>query len=84
MEVKFTKLFEKDLKSIAEKQIILRVDEIIIHLRSGKHLQELSGIKKVERPKRLLPDKNWFLSFRYQSRKRYGMVGQIDDEKRYL
>lgn len=48
MEVRFTKLFEKDLKAISEKQVILKVDEVITLLRSGKHLQDLSGIIKLK------------------------------------
>jgi mRNA-degrading endonuclease RelE of RelBE toxin-antitoxin system len=48
MEVKFAKLFEKDLKAISEKQVILKVDEIITLLNKAKNLQDLTGIKKLK------------------------------------
>ena len=48
MEVKFAKQFEKDLKAIAEKQVILKVDEIIRELQKVSSLQNLTGIKKLK------------------------------------
>lgn len=48
MEVKFAKPFEKDLKAISEKQVILKVDEIIRELQNVSSLQGLSGIKKLK------------------------------------
>jgi mRNA interferase RelE/StbE len=48
MEVKFSRPFEKDLKAISEKQIILKVDEIINELRINNSLQNIAGIKKLK------------------------------------
>jgi mRNA interferase RelE/StbE len=48
MEVRFAKLFEKDLRTISEKQVILKVDEVITLLRNSKQLQNLTGIKKLK------------------------------------
>jgi mRNA interferase RelE/StbE len=48
MEVKFAKPFEKDLKSISEKQVIIKVDEIIGLLRHTSSLQNIAGIKKLK------------------------------------
>lgn len=48
MEVKFSKPFEKDLKAISEKQVILKVDEIIRELQNTSSLQNLAGIKKLK------------------------------------
>jgi len=48
MEVRYAKLFEKDLKAISEKHVILKVDEIITLLNKANTLQDLTGIKKLK------------------------------------
>lgn len=48
MEVKFSKLFEKDLKAISERQIVLKVEELITSLTEGVHVRDLPGIKKLK------------------------------------
>jgi mRNA interferase RelE/StbE len=48
MEIRFAKLFEKDLKAISEKQVILKVDDIITLLQNAKSLQDLKGVKKLK------------------------------------
>ena len=48
MEVKFARPFEKDLKAISEKQVILKVDEIIRELQKATSLQNIAGIKKLK------------------------------------
>ncbi len=48
MEIKFSKPFEKDLKEIKDKQVVLKLDEIIRHLRSANSLSDIAGIKKLK------------------------------------
>ena len=48
MEVKFTKTFEKDLKAIKDKEVILKVDEIIKCLRTSKVLSDIAGVKMLK------------------------------------
>lgn len=48
MEVKFSRPFEKDLNSITEKQVVLKVDEIIRELRRSNSLQNIAGVKKLK------------------------------------
>jgi mRNA interferase RelE/StbE len=48
MEVKFSKPFEKDLKFISEKQLALKVDEIINKVRSSDSISEIDNIKKIK------------------------------------
>jgi mRNA interferase RelE/StbE len=48
MEVRFAKLFEKDLKAISEKPVIIKNEEIIGVLEKSKNLQGISGIKKLK------------------------------------
>lgn len=48
MEVKFAKPFEKDLKAISEKQVILKLDEIIRELQTSPSLQNISNIKRLK------------------------------------
>ncbi len=48
MEVKFAKPFEKDLKAISEKQVVLKVEELINELRGVATLQSIAGIKKLK------------------------------------
>lgn len=48
MEIKYTKAFEKDLKSVAEKQVVLRLEEVIEELQAATSLQNISSIKKLK------------------------------------
>ena len=48
MEVKFAKPFEKDLKAVSEKQVVLKVEEVINELQGASSLQSISGIKKLK------------------------------------
>jgi mRNA interferase RelE/StbE len=48
MEVKFSKPFEKDLKFVAEKLLVLKVDEIINTLIHSKSLSEIRNLKKIK------------------------------------
>lgn len=48
MEVKFSKLFEKDLKAIDERRIVLKVEEIIISLNNATSLSGIENIKKIK------------------------------------
>ena len=48
MEVKFTKGFEKDLKGIRDKQVVLKVSEIIETLRTTNQLSNIVGIKMLK------------------------------------
>jgi hypothetical protein len=48
MEVKFSNPFEKDLRVIAEKRIVLKVDEIIITLNNTASLVGIENIKKLK------------------------------------
>ena len=48
MEVKYSKPFEKDLKSLSEKSVVLKVDEIISHITTSSSLQTLKGIKQLK------------------------------------
>lgn len=48
MEVKFSKPFEKDLKSINEKRLVLKVDEIITALTNANSLAGIENIKKIK------------------------------------
>jgi mRNA interferase RelE/StbE len=48
MEVKFSKPFEKDLKAIDERKIVLKVDEIIITLNNAASLTGIENLKKIK------------------------------------
>jgi mRNA interferase RelE/StbE len=48
MEVKFSKLFEKDLKAITEKRIVLKVDEIIESMTVNTSLSGIENFKKIK------------------------------------
>ncbi len=48
MEIKFSKPFEKDLKTITEKRIALKVDEIISTLNKVNSLTSIENIKKIK------------------------------------
>ena len=48
MEVKFSKPFEKDLRAITEKAVVLKVEEIISVLRHANLLAEMENIKKLK------------------------------------
>jgi mRNA interferase RelE/StbE len=48
MEVKFSKPFEKDLKTIIEKRIVLKVDEIITTLNNTTSLTGIENLKKIK------------------------------------
>lgn len=47
MEVKFSKPFEKDLKVIQEKKVILKIDEIVTQLNTASSLISIENIKKI-------------------------------------
>lgn len=48
MEVKFSSPFEKDLRAISEKRIVLKVDEIITTLNYAASLSGIENIKKIK------------------------------------
>lgn len=48
MEVKYSKLFEKDLKSLSDKSVVLKLDGIISEIASSSSLQKLKGIKQLK------------------------------------
>jgi len=48
MEIKFSKPFEKDLKAIDEKRIVLKLDEILIALNNATPLASIENLKKIK------------------------------------
>jgi mRNA interferase RelE/StbE len=48
MEVKFSSTFEKDLRIITDKRIVLKVDEIITSLNNAVSLSVIENIKKIK------------------------------------
>jgi mRNA interferase RelE/StbE len=48
MEVKFSSSFEKDLRVITEKRVVLKVDEIITSLNNAANLSGVENIKKIK------------------------------------
>lgn len=48
MEVKFSKPFEKDLKSLTEKRIVLKVAEIIHAFENSDSLAEIKNLGKIK------------------------------------
>ena len=48
MEVRFSRPFEKDLKSVSDKRLVLKVDEIIESLKEAESLSGISNIKKIK------------------------------------
>jgi mRNA interferase RelE/StbE len=48
MEVKFSSTFEKDLRIITDKRIVLKVDDIITSLNNAVSLSVIENIKKIK------------------------------------
>ncbi len=48
MEIKYTKPFEKDLKILSDKTVILRIDEFINEIASSPSLQNIKGLKALK------------------------------------
>jgi mRNA interferase RelE/StbE len=48
MEVKYSRLFEKDLKSLLDKSVVLKVGEIISEIEATSSLQKMKGIKHLK------------------------------------
>ena len=48
MEIKFSKAFEKDLKSITNTSLILKVGDILNQLQLSTSLEALKGVKQLK------------------------------------
>jgi mRNA interferase RelE/StbE len=48
MEIKFAKAFEKDLKAVNEKVVVLKVGALINELKAATSLTEIGSIKKLK------------------------------------
>jgi mRNA interferase RelE/StbE len=48
MEIKFSKPFEKDLKALTDKAIVLKMEEIISEISSASSLKNIKSIKALK------------------------------------
>ena len=48
MEVKFSKPFEKDFKTIQDRKVILKIDDIITSLANTSSLVSIENLKKIK------------------------------------